>query len=89
MGINQNLATAALNTALMGIQGRLADVQQGMGAGNTTLRDQLSEQQRANELAEQQLAATRETNQHLTYLISGLMRTGHLPPPPGQHRPAK
>lgn len=71
MGINANLANA-------GVQGRLADMQRGMGQGNTTLLALLAEQRRANDLAEQQLAATQQTNEHLTFLIRGLLATGKI-----------
>lgn len=45
-----------------------------MGIANDAIRALLTEQSRANELAREQLAATRETNQHLAFLINGLIR---------------
>ena len=69
MGVNQNLAIAAVNVAL-------TDIRKGMGVGNTTLAELLGEQRRANELAEKQLAAAQATNEHLTYLIRGLLAAG-------------
>lgn len=84
MGINSNLATAALNTNLMSIAKQLQDVRSGMGVANDAVRALLNEQLTANELAREQLAAARETNQHLTFLINGLIQAGTITPPASQ-----
>lgn len=59
----------------------LADLRKGMGVGNDTLRALLDEQRRANQLAEQQLAAVEQTNEHLTFLIRGLLANGTITRP--------
>ena len=76
MGLTDNLANAGLQGRLGDVQRRLADVQNGMGQGNATLLALLEEQRRANDLAEQQGAATLQTNEHLTFLIRGLIAAG-------------
>jgi len=81
MGLNENLANAGLQGRLGDLQRRLTDVQKGMGVGNDTLRALLEEQRRANDLAEQQLAATQQTNEHLTFLIRGLLAQGTIARP--------
>ncbi len=73
VGINENLFQTAVNVSL-------GDIRKGMRVGNNTLRTLLTEQLRGNELAEQQLTATRETNEHLTFLIRGLIASGTIPP---------
>jgi hypothetical protein len=71
MGMGQDATNININMGL-------ADLRKGMGIGNDTLRAFLVEQRRANELAEQQLAATQQTNEHLTFLIRGLLATGTI-----------
>ena len=78
MGLNENLANAGLQGRLGDLQRRLADVQTGIGVGNDTLRALVDEQRRANNLAEQQLTATQQANEHLTFLIRGLLATGKI-----------
>jgi hypothetical protein len=78
MGLTDNLANAGLQGRLGDLQRRLTDVQTGMGIGNGNLRALLEEQRRANDLAEQQLAATQQTNEHLTFLIRGFLAAGSI-----------
>ena len=77
MGFQSASASAGDAASLL----RLKDVQRGVGVGNDTLRAILAEQQRANDLATQMLEATRETNVHLTFLITGLLQAGTIRSP--------
>lgn len=84
MGVNNNLALAALNANVTLLTRQLQDVRSGMGVANDAIQALIAEQATANELAREQLAATQETNTHLSFLINGLIQAGVIAPPATQ-----